>query len=173
MIDGWDQVNQRYTDIKLLNMDARIGSLEKAFIEYAHLNPKGDDQWTEARLRALEDKIKLFEAPYMVSMPDREFDPKTGKLKSLMQNVLPDMEYLQNVHQKTMLTILQDRIESNLQFTGKLCLRLDQIEKWFNEAKQTHDADLKRVGSDFERIFKRIEALEARQNPNSYNKDAI
>ncbi len=164
MIEGWDNLCKKFVDIKILNLQDRVSGLENMFVEYAECNPKGDDQWTEARLRALEDKMSLV------------YEGKVSnhwKSSTIMESILPDTEHLQDMHQKTMLAILQDRIESNLQFTGKMCLRLDQIEKWFNEAKQTHDTDLKRVGSDFERIFKRIEALEARQNPNSYNKDAI
>jgi hypothetical protein len=43
---------------KLANIENRQHALEVEFIDYAEKNPKGNDQWTEQRLRALEEIIK-------------------------------------------------------------------------------------------------------------------
>jgi len=43
---------------KIGNLEARQHSLEVEFIDYIERNPKGSDQWIEARLRALEDRQK-------------------------------------------------------------------------------------------------------------------
>lgn len=42
----------------VLNFTARVDSLEKMFVEYMEENPKTNDEWTEARLRHLEDAIE-------------------------------------------------------------------------------------------------------------------
>ena len=43
------------------NLNNRIQGLTLDFLEYAEKNPKGDDQWMEARIRALEGKVKILE----------------------------------------------------------------------------------------------------------------
>ena len=66
---------------KIANMENRQHALETEFIDYAEKNPKGNDSWTEARLRALEDQLKnLSVPPQMVSEPDKMFDLKTFKV---------------------------------------------------------------------------------------------
>jgi hypothetical protein len=44
-----------YQDV-VSNLKNLMLDIEKRFIDYVEKNPKGDDQWTEARLRALEEK---------------------------------------------------------------------------------------------------------------------
>lgn len=43
---------------ELANLSNRIHAVESALISYMEKNPKGDDQWIEVRLRALEDMVK-------------------------------------------------------------------------------------------------------------------
>lgn len=44
---------------RLGNIENRIGALENELITYMEFNPKGDSQWFEQRLRALEEEIKM------------------------------------------------------------------------------------------------------------------
>ena len=43
---------------RLLNIEARIRDIFLVLVEYMETNPKADDQWVEARLRALEGHVK-------------------------------------------------------------------------------------------------------------------
>jgi hypothetical protein len=104
-----NEVEKRFLENRFLNLDARCTAIEVEFTDYMETNPKGDDQWTEVRLRAIED--------------------------------------------------------------------------WQRDAKQVHNADIKRIFKDFEnltdyvfhinqntqKLISRIEVLENKQNPISYN----
>lgn len=43
---------------KIGNIENRQHALETEFIDYSDKNPKGNNEWFESRLRALEDQIK-------------------------------------------------------------------------------------------------------------------
>lgn len=49
------------TEEQIENLTNRIASLEIDFIDYVETNPKTCLSWTEARLRALEEKAKYCE----------------------------------------------------------------------------------------------------------------
>ena len=53
-----NETEKRFLENRFLNLDARCTAIEHELIDYMEKNPKGNDQWTEARLTALETKVK-------------------------------------------------------------------------------------------------------------------
>lgn len=45
----------------ITNLGNRMFAIESELITYMEHNPKGDNQWTETRIRALEEKVKALE----------------------------------------------------------------------------------------------------------------
>lgn len=43
---------------RIKNVEAHCMSIEKDLCEYKENNPKGNDQWLEARVRRLEEQVK-------------------------------------------------------------------------------------------------------------------
>lgn len=155
-----NELDRKFLETRFLNIEARINGVEVEFINYTETNPVSNPQWTEERLRAIEDKIKAFSAPYFIKAEDTMFNPKTFKTEPYPSEA---------VMAKTRQLIFDDRLEALNQFMGKMCIRLDKLEEWFNQAKQAHENDIARVAKDFERVFIRLEALEKRQHPEVYN----
>lgn len=46
------------TQERIENIEAHCASIEKDMTEYMEKNPKGNDQWLEARVRLLEEQVK-------------------------------------------------------------------------------------------------------------------
>lgn len=49
-----NETEKRFLENRFLNLDARCTAIEHEFIDYMEMNPKGDNTWFEARMRALE-----------------------------------------------------------------------------------------------------------------------
>lgn len=108
---------------KLINIENRLHGIESEFISYVEANPKGDDQWTESRLRVLERTVK------------EAYGPKDCCTE------LPKAE-------------VQQHIKEDDQYALRVSIGL--LKKAFEEGKQVHDADLKRVGQELKTLHKYI-----------------
>lgn len=74
---------------RITNLGNHVFSVENNLIDYMEKNPKGDNQWFEARLRALEDKFKNLEnAPLSNDV-------------CVMQDLAPVVEQVQDLNKDT------------------------------------------------------------------------
>jgi hypothetical protein len=68
---------------KIGNIENRQHSLEVEFIDYAEKNPKSNDQWTEQRLIALEDRFQKLKEEVLAQAEYFE-----DRIKNHMQRLL-------------------------------------------------------------------------------------
>ena len=77
---------------KIGNIEARIHSVQIEMIDYMEKNPKGDGQWTEERLRALEALCKALDHYHCNIMEPRlmALEAKVKNLETCTQKYYED-----------------------------------------------------------------------------------